>query len=175
MLPNDVKLRLYVIDQLETYFVMAKNIEISSIANTIKQLHIQKNMHLLYQQDFYKDKQKEIYKLFIEKLVPIMDYLYQPALIEEWKQNIDAADYEKNQNQYVKLPSIKKKNDCNYKTEYWPTSINESLHWFPFIYIMDFTAERIEYDKKLLPSLLKIISMFKIKCWYSQWGADKNT
>ena len=72
-----MKLRLYVIDQLETYFVMAKNIEISSIANTIKQLHIQKNMHLLYQQDFYKDKQKEIYKLFIEKLVPIMDYLYQ--------------------------------------------------------------------------------------------------
>ena len=32
-----------------------------------------------------------------------------PALIEEWKKNIDAAAYEKNINQDVKIPSIKKK------------------------------------------------------------------
>ena len=31
-----------------------------------------------------------------------------PALIEEWKKNIDAADYEKNLNQVVKIPPIKK-------------------------------------------------------------------
>ena len=65
MIPNDMKLRINVIDQLDTYFVMAKNKAISSVANTIKKLHIQKNMHLIYKQDFYKDKQKEIYELFI--------------------------------------------------------------------------------------------------------------
>ena len=58
MLPNDVKLRINVIDQLDTDFFMAKNKAISSVANTIKKLHIQKNMHLFYKQDVYKDKQK---------------------------------------------------------------------------------------------------------------------
>ena len=38
-----------------------------------------------------------------------MDNLDYPALIEEWKQNIDAAAYEKNLYQDLKLPSIKKK------------------------------------------------------------------
>ena len=37
-----------------------------------------------------------------------MDYLYHPALVEECKQNIDAAAYENNLNQEVKIPSIKK-------------------------------------------------------------------
>ena len=58
MLPNDVKLIINVIDQLDTYFFMAKNKAISSVANTIKKLHIQTNMNLLYKQDLYKDKQK---------------------------------------------------------------------------------------------------------------------
>ena len=58
MLPNDAKLRIYVIDQLETDYVMAKNTAIYSVANTIKKLHIQKNMHLIYKQDFYKDENK---------------------------------------------------------------------------------------------------------------------
>ena len=33
--------------------------------------------------------------------------------------------------------------------------------------IMEFTAYRIENDKKLLTSLLKLFSMFKIKCWWN--------
>ena len=36
MIPKDVKLRIYVIDQLETYLVMAKNTAIFSVAKTIK-------------------------------------------------------------------------------------------------------------------------------------------
>ena len=38
MIPNDMKLRINVIDKLDTYFVMAKNKAISSIANTINKL-----------------------------------------------------------------------------------------------------------------------------------------
>ena len=36
MLPNDVKLGIYVIDQLETNVFMAKNTAIFSVENTIK-------------------------------------------------------------------------------------------------------------------------------------------
>ena len=38
-----------------------------------------------------------------------MEDLYHPALIEEWKQNLDAAAYENNLNQDVNMPSIKKR------------------------------------------------------------------
>ena len=48
------------INQLDTDYFMVKNKAISAIANTIKQLYIQKNMHIIYRQDFYKNKQKEI-------------------------------------------------------------------------------------------------------------------
>ena len=41
LLPNGVKLRISMIDQMDTYFVMAKK-AISSVANTIKTLYIQK-------------------------------------------------------------------------------------------------------------------------------------
>ena len=37
-----------------------------------------------------------------------MKNINHPALVEEWKQNLDAAAYEKNLNQYVKISSIKK-------------------------------------------------------------------
>ena len=95
MLPNDVKLIVNVIGQLDTDFFMAKNKSISSVENAIKKLHIQKNIHLIYKQDFYKDKQKEIFDFFIKYLSTIMEDLDHPALIKEWKQNINVAAHEK--------------------------------------------------------------------------------
>ena len=89
-------------------------------------------------------------------------------MIEERIQNLDSAAYEKNLHKDEKLPSIKKKIDCNYKTECWPKSITESLNWLPFLEIMDFTVDRIENDKNLLPSLLKKFTMFTIKCWWNK-------
>ena len=115
MLPNAVKLRIDIIHQLATDYVMIK-MAIPALANTIKQLHIQKNMHMTYKQDFYTTKEKEIYYLFLEYLVTIVEDIEHPALIEEWIQNIDAASYEINLDQDVKLPSIKKKIDRNDKT-----------------------------------------------------------
>ena len=37
---------------------------------------------------------------------------------------------------------------------------------------MDFTADRICNDKKLPPSLLKLFSMFKTRCWYIPGEAE---
>ena len=59
MLPNDVKLTINVIDQLETDFFMEKYIAISSVGDTIKKLHIQKHLYLIYQQDLYRDKKRK--------------------------------------------------------------------------------------------------------------------
>ena len=59
MLPNDVKLIIHLIDKMDTDFVMTKNKAISSVAITIKKFHIQENMHLVYKQDFYKDRKRK--------------------------------------------------------------------------------------------------------------------
>ena len=58
-------LRIIMIDQMDTEFVMDKNKAISSIAKTIKKIHIHKNMQLVYKQDYYKDKHEEINDLLL--------------------------------------------------------------------------------------------------------------
>ena len=83
LLPNDVRLIINLINQLDTDYVMVKNKAISAVENTIKQLHIQKDMHMIYKQDFYKNKEKEIDDLLLEYLVLVMYNLEHPALIEE--------------------------------------------------------------------------------------------
>ena len=44
-----------------------------------------------------------------------------------------------------------------------------------FFDIMEFTADRIDNDKIILPSLLNLFSMFKIKCRCNLGEVDKNT
>ena len=48
----------------------------------------------------------------------------------------------------------------------------ESLNWLPFLDIMEFTADSINNDKNILPSLLKFFTMFKIKCWWNKKEKD---
>ena len=71
-------------------------------------MHIQSNFQLIYIQDFYNYIKKEKNDHFIEYLVPVMEDIDNPALIEKRKQNIYAADYEKQLNQDIKLPSKNK-------------------------------------------------------------------
>ena len=60
---------------------------ITALANNIKQLHIQKNMHMIYKQVFYNNKEKEMDNLFLEYLVPVMEDFEHPTLIEELKKS----------------------------------------------------------------------------------------
>ena len=43
--PNNLKLRIYVIDKHKTDYVMACYTAISSVANTLNKLHIRSNLH----------------------------------------------------------------------------------------------------------------------------------
>ena len=69
--------------------------EISSVANTIKKFHIQYNFHSGYKHNLYNDKQGEIDDIFDRYIKTLLKYINYPALIQEWKQNLDAAAYEK--------------------------------------------------------------------------------
>ena len=74
---------------------MVKDEAIYAVENTIKQFHIHKNIHMIYKQDLYKIKQKEIDDLFLEYLLPVIEDIKHPALVKKWIQIFDAAAYEK--------------------------------------------------------------------------------
>ena len=65
-------------------------------------------------------------------------------MLQEWKLNIDVAEYEKNMKANMYKPSEKKKIHCFDSGEHWPKSIKETIQLFPFLTIMDHTANKIK-------------------------------
>ena len=72
LIPNYVILRINLVYQLKTDYVMVKNEAISDVANTIKTFHIHKNIHMTYKQYFYKTKYNEMDDFFLEYLATVM-------------------------------------------------------------------------------------------------------
>ena len=46
---------------------------------------------------------------------------------------------------------------------YWPTLIKDTIQWFPFPTIMEHTTNIIKSNKGIIPSLLKVFSMFELR------------
>ena len=83
-------------------------------------------------------------------------------MLQEWKLNIDAAEYEKHMKANMYKPSEKKKFNRVDSDKHWPASIKNKILWFPFITIMEHTANKIQENKGLISSLLKMFAMFEI-------------
>ena len=75
---------------------MACYVSITSIENTTKKLHIRSDFHFGCNSKLYHDEHEIIDELFFNSLNPLLEKIDHPALIQEWKQNIDASSYEKN-------------------------------------------------------------------------------
>ena len=58
-------------------------------------MHIQYDFHSSYIHNFYNDKQEIIDELFLKYIKPLFKNIDYPELFKEWKQNLDAAAYEK--------------------------------------------------------------------------------
>ena len=46
---------------------------------------------------------------------------------------------------------------------YWPNLIKDTIQWFPFLAIIEHTENILKKNKKLIPSLLKLFSMFQLR------------
>ena len=77
-----------------------------------------------------------IINIFSAYDVPLIKEINHPALLQEWRLNIDAAEYEQNIDANLYKPSEKKKFNCHDSYDYWSTSIKETIWWFPFLTIM---------------------------------------
>ena len=57
----------------------------------------------------YNDKKETIINIFGKYVEPLLKYVNHPALLQEWKLNLDAAEYEKNIDANLYKPSEEKK------------------------------------------------------------------
>ena len=60
-------------------------------------------------------------------------------------------------------PSEKREFNCVDNHKHWPASIKNKMQWFTFLTIMEHTKNKMQYDKGLISSLLKMFSMFEIR------------
>ena len=57
----------------------------------------------------------------------------------------------------------KKEIDRHDSDLYWPTSIKDTINWFPFPTIMEHSANTIKRNKGKIPSLLKSFAIFEFR------------
>ena len=100
-------------------------------------------------------------RLFSTYVTPLIKEINHTEIIQEWKLNIDAAEYEKNMAK-IYISSDKKKITRQADQDHWPVSIKSTLQWFPFHAIMEYTGNIMQDDTHLMSSLLKMLSMFEI-------------
>ena len=50
--------------------------------------------------------------------------------------------------------------------KHWPESIKKKIQWFPFLTIMEYTANKMKNNDGMISSLLKIFAMFEIRLSY---------
>ena len=68
---------------------------ITSISNTLKKLLLQYNFNSSYNQTKYIGKEEIIHNIFSKYVEPLLNYISHPTLVQEWRLNIDAPEYEK--------------------------------------------------------------------------------
>ena len=80
--------------------------------------------------------------IFSTYVSPQIKEINHPELLQEWKLNLDAADYEKNMKANMYKPSEKKKFNCVDNHKHWPASIKNKMQCFSFLTIMEHTAKK---------------------------------
>ena len=83
---------------------------ITSTSNTLKNLFQNSNYHSSYTNKEFNYKKEEMITIFSTYVTPEIKEINHPALLLEWKLNLDAAEYENNMKDNMYKPSEKKRN-----------------------------------------------------------------
>ena len=97
--------------------------------------------------------------IFSTYVTPQIKDINHTEFLQQWKLNFDAAEHEKNMKANMYKPSFKKKFNCVDNHKHRPASIKNEMQWFPFITIMERTENKIQEDKVLISSSLKMFSI----------------
>ena len=110
--------------------------------------------------------------IFNTYVTPQIKEINRTEFLQEWKLNIDVAEYEKNMAANMYKPSEKKKINRIDDHKHWPASIKSTIQWFPFHTIMEHTGNITQDYKHLISSLLKMFLMFEIGLSYGEKYLD---
>ena len=95
-------------------------------------------------------------------VTPQIKEINHPALLQEWKLNLDAAKYEKYMKANMYEPSEKEKFNRIDNHKHWSALIKNKIQWFTLPSIIEDTANQMQEDKGIISSLLNMFSMIKI-------------
>ena len=121
----------------------------------MKNLVINSNYHSSYSTEEFNTKKLQMSNIFITYVTPQIKETNDPEILQEWKLNIDAAEYERSMAENYK-PSEKKKIHRLADHDHWPASIKSTCQWFPFHAITKYTGNIMQYDTHLMSSLLNM-------------------
>ena len=68
---------------------------------------VNSNYHSSYTNQEINDKKEQMSTIFSKYFTPQIKEIHHPALLQEWKLNIDAAEYENNMKANMYKPSVK--------------------------------------------------------------------
>ena len=92
-LPNEVKQKSHAKDIENSDKFMTCTTIIPCTSNTLNKLAVNKSYHYSYIQRELKDKKDMIINIFSAYVEPLLKDINHPVLLQEWKLNIDAAQY----------------------------------------------------------------------------------
>ena len=135
---------------VDSELVMLCYTTIPSTSNTLKKLLFNSNYHSSYTTQELNTKKEQMSTIFNTYVTPQIKEINHLEFLQEWKLNIDAAEYEKNIKANMYKPSEKKKINLVDNHKHWPASIKETIRWFIFLAIMEHTANKMQDDKRLI-------------------------
>ena len=141
---------------------------IPSPSNTLKNLVVNEKFHSSYIKKEFNDKKEIIIKIFGAYFVPLLKDINHPEFLQWCKLYLYDAVYEKNIYANLSKPSDKKGIYLHDSDMYWPTTIKYKIQWFPFLAIMEHTANLLNTKQGLVPSWLNIFSMFGLRLIYDR-------
>ena len=95
-LPKLVQQRVVVETKVNSDLVILCKTTIISTSNTLKNLFISSYYHESYSTEKFNTEKEVMSRLLSTYVTPKIKEIYYPEIIQEWKLNIDAAEYEKN-------------------------------------------------------------------------------
>ena len=57
---------------------------------------------------------------------------------------------------------------------YWTTPIKDTIHWFPFLSVIEHTTNILNPNKGLIPSLLKLFAMIQLRLFDDKQDEEGN-
>ena len=107
-LPSRVKYRVVAEVAVNSNLVMICYTTIPSTSNTLKNFLVNSNYHSSYTNQEFNTEKEQMSTIFSTYVTPQITEIHHPALLQECKLNLDAAEYEKNMKANIYKPYEKR-------------------------------------------------------------------